>query len=198
MAGFDGKGLLLTHHHFVGLGVDELQTGRATDCFLAGVEDACRNLRLVTHADEARHVGLYHHVLLGHGLAANAAIEHLGGVGNAHKAPRGQTLGQRELQRHLAFLVSGQGGVAEGCLLQVLAQLHFLFSLLLFRCFVSHHGGLGIGSCHYYFFGFQHYLCHIVACYVECSDGTLLHDCCTLGQRTHAANVIQSLRYKIG
>ena len=170
-----------------------MQAGSTIGCFFACIEDAGRNLRLVTHADEARHVGLYHDVLLGHRLALDAAIEHLGGVGNAHEAPGGQALRQRELQHHLPFFVSSQGGVAEGCLLQVLAQLHVLLFLLLFLFYavVCRHLGLGIHD----FFRLQHFTrSHIVTYDSDGADCSFFHDSCTLGKTVHVTSANQQPR----
>ena len=121
-----GEGLLLFVDGGVGLGVDERQSGLAADGMVGGVEDAGRQLCLVAHADKAWHVGLNHDVLLGHGLGTDVAVQHVGGVGNAHESPRGQTFGQREAEHHLSVLVGLQGGIAEGGLLQVFAHLHLL------------------------------------------------------------------------
>ena len=115
----------------IGLRVDELQGSLSADGLLAGIDDARGDLCLVAHTDKARHVGLHHHIFLGYALTLDVAIVHIGGVGNTHKAPGGQTLWQRELQRHPTIAISRQHGIAESSLLQVLTELfrralHFL------------------------------------------------------------------------
>ena len=112
----------------VGLRVDEPEPGLALHSLLACVEDAGRDGGLVALADEARHVGLYHHVLLGHGLALQVAVAHILRMRQAHEAPGGQALRQGELQADDTVLVGRQLRVEECCLVEVLAQLHLLGS----------------------------------------------------------------------
>ena len=60
--------------------------------FLTGVEHAGCDGSLITVAQEAWHVWLYHHILLGDGLIVDIAVEHILRVGDTHEAPGGQTL----------------------------------------------------------------------------------------------------------
>ena len=107
----------------LGLRVDELQGSLSANRMLGGVDDARGYLCLVAHTDKAGHIGLHHHILLGHSLTLDITIVHIGGVGNTHKAPGGQTLWQRELQRYPTLAIGRQHGVAESGLLQILASL---------------------------------------------------------------------------
>ena len=129
LASLHAEGELLLRNSLVALGVYQLQLGNTADSALGGVEDAGGQTGLVAHTQEAGHVGLYHHVLLGNGLIRYTAVTHAWGVGNSHEAPSGQTLGQRELQRYLTLLVGHQHGIAEGSLVQILAQLHLFLWL---------------------------------------------------------------------
>ena len=96
------------------------------------IEDTCHELGLVTPAEESRHVRLNHHFLLGHGLALNEPVVHVLRGGNAHEAPRGEALGQRELNGNAPLCVGGQSRIEEGRLVQVLAHLHSLAVVLWF------------------------------------------------------------------
>ena len=115
----------------LGLRVDELQGSLSANRMLGGVDDARGDLCLVAHTDKAGHVGLYHYVFLRHTLALDITIVHIGGVCNTHKTPGGQTLRQRELQRHPTLAISRHHGVAESGLLQIMTKL-FLRALLFF------------------------------------------------------------------
>ena len=107
----------------VGIRVDEHQSGFAVGRLLTGVEDACRERSLVALPYKAWHVRLYHHVFLGHRFCPDNAIVHVGVVAKAHEPPCGEALGQGESHGHVALVVSQQGRVEEGCLVQVLAHL---------------------------------------------------------------------------
>ena len=74
------------------LGVDEFQDSLATEILLASVEDTGGNGALVIGTQEARHVGLDHHIFLGHGLALNHTIVHIPRMSQAHKTPGSETL----------------------------------------------------------------------------------------------------------
>ena len=91
---------------------------------VSGVKQTGRNGGLVTLADEAWHVGLYHYVLLGNSFTIKVAIEHVGSIGYTHKAPCRQTLRKGELQRSVAVLVSDNVGIAERCFVEVFANLN--------------------------------------------------------------------------
>ena len=82
-------------------------------------------------------------------------------MGQTHESPGGKTLGQRELQGHVAILIGGELGIEEGGLVQILAHLHLwlLFSLfaasrgwgfciLCHLCIGHHHSFLHDGFCH--------------------------------------------------
>ena len=90
---------------------------------VGGVEQAGRNLGLVTLTDEAWHIGLYHHVFLGNGLAINVAIEHISSIGNTHKAPCGQTFRECERQGNATIAIGLHIRIAESCLVEVLTNL---------------------------------------------------------------------------
>ena len=87
---------------------------------VAGIEDAGGDDGLVALTDEAGHVGLYHHVLLGYCLAAEHAMTQIGGVGQSHEAPGGKALGQGELQGNHAVGICHQLWIEEGRLVEVL------------------------------------------------------------------------------
>ena len=73
-------------------------------------------MNIVALTDEAGHIGLHHHILLGHSLTLDTAIQHLLRIGNTHKAPCRQTLGEGKRHHHLTLFVSRQRGIAECCL----------------------------------------------------------------------------------
>ena len=91
---------------------------------VTGVEDAGSDGSLVAFTDEARHIRLYHHVLLGHGLAIEHTVAHILRVGQPHEAPGSETLRQRELQGYRTLCIRRQLGIEEGGLVEVLAHLH--------------------------------------------------------------------------
>ena len=131
LAGLHRTGGTHFSQHGFRCGVCQSKDGCSAHSMFRGVDDAGRYLCLITHTDEARHVGLYHHVFLGHGLALDAATEHVGSMGYAHEAPCSQTFGQCEFQCDAPLAVGLQCGIAESGLLQVLAQLY----VALVRCF---------------------------------------------------------------
>ena len=126
-AGLHSEGLFLCKDDLFCLCIQQLQLGFTAGRILTDIEDSCRDLCLVAHADETGNIGLNHHVLLGHSLGADAAIQHVNGIGHTHESPCGQTLGQREFHHHTSLFVSRQHGVAEGGLVQVLAHLYVFF-----------------------------------------------------------------------
>ena len=150
---------------------------------------------LVAHTDKARHVGLNHHVLLGHSLALYVAIQHVGTIGHTHESPCGQTLGQRELHHHLTLLVGRQLRITEGGLVQVLAHLHVFFLLGFLRVAIHYdlfESGF-IVSCSAYGSGF----CHRCCCFIHRS--VFHHGCCSIGFQHHsAATTTYHHRTKIG
>ena len=73
---------------------------------VGGVEQTGSYCCLVALTDEARHVGLHHHIFLCDGLAIDVAIEHVHGIGNTHKAPCRQTLGKGKRQRDATIVVT--------------------------------------------------------------------------------------------
>ena len=125
--------MLLFVDYLISLWIYELQLGLATGSFLTSIENAGRDLSLITHTDKARHIRLYHDVFLGHCLTLNAAKQHVDGIGDTHETPSSQTLGQRELHGYLSLFVCRQHGITEGGLVQVLAHLDVFFLLRFFR-----------------------------------------------------------------
>ena len=63
---------------------------------LGGVAEAGGEHAFVSLAQEAGHVGLYHHVLACHYLSAYHAVTHVLVMGDAHHAPCSDALGQGE------------------------------------------------------------------------------------------------------
>ena len=61
-------GLRLFEDDGIRLGIDEFQTSLTCEGLLCSTEDTGGDGGLVAIAQETRHVGLYHHILLGHGL----------------------------------------------------------------------------------------------------------------------------------
>ena len=149
----DADLLLLLVDDFLGLGVEQLQHGGAFDGLVAHVHHAGADASLIVLAQEARHVRLNHHVLAGYGFVADLSVHHVLRVGDAHEAPRGEALGQRELQRH------GAGGIGdelrhEECrLLQVLAHLH----LGLLRLFLILYDSNGASQVRFLLNAISHY-----------------------------------------
>ena len=90
---------------------------------LGGVAEAGGEHAFVSLAQEAGHVGLYHHVLACHDLSIYHAVTHVLVMGDAHHAPCSDALGQGEAQGDMALAVCFQVGIEEGSLLQVLPQL---------------------------------------------------------------------------
>ena len=109
-----------------------MQDGGASLHFVAHVDDAGADGSLVALSQESRHVGLYHHVFAGHGLALNLPVHHILCVGHAKEAPGGEAFGQGELHLDDARRVGHELWHEEGRLLQVLAQLYLGLALLLY------------------------------------------------------------------
>ena len=126
LAGLHAEGLALLQYHLLRFGVQQAQHGRAADAVVSNVEDACRELCLVALAQESRHVGLHHDLLLCHGFAFYVAVLHVLRGGYAHESPCGEALGQGELNGNAPVGVGCQCGVEEGRFVQVLAHLHGL------------------------------------------------------------------------
>ena len=162
------------------LWVEEQQACRASDVVVGGIEDAGGDDGMVAVTQEARHIGLHHDFLAGHGLAINHSAEHFLCVCHSHEAPRSKTLWQSEAQGHIAIAVSGELGHEECRLVEV--RPHLLLFLLatgffslygLFKGANSHflqgigsvEGSIGFnGLCHH------HRLFH----HLKCSDSTSL------------------------
>ena len=64
----EGNVLRLLEKHGIGLRIEEPDHGLTRKRLFAGVDDTGRDGTLITLTDKAGHVGLYHHILLGHGL----------------------------------------------------------------------------------------------------------------------------------
>ena len=60
--------LRLLEKHGIGLRIEEPEHGLTRKRLFTGVDDTGRDGTLITLTDKAGHVGLYHHILLGHGL----------------------------------------------------------------------------------------------------------------------------------
>ena len=120
-------------HHLIRLrlGIDGMPRDRvyeghprcASDVTLAGIEDTGGDASLVAYSDKARHIGLYHHVFLGHCLTFDKAIVHHFVGGQSHHTPSGDTLGKREFDRDASVFTARQRGIEECCLRQIFSQL---------------------------------------------------------------------------
>ena len=134
--GIDSERGCLFADDLVSIGVNQLELCRTADAMVSGVKQTGRNGGIVTLTDEARHVRLYHHIFLCDDLAIDVAIEHVNGVGNTHEAPCRQTLREGERQRDMAVAIRFQSRIAEGCLVEILAELYllFYFFLLFYIC----------------------------------------------------------------
>ena len=111
--------------HLVCSRVDELQACRSIDGLVGGVHQASRNRGLVALAQEPWHVGLHHHLFLGHGRSFKQSVVELGIVGKTHEPPSGNTFGQTEAQGDVTCGVGEQSRIEESCLVEILAQLRF-------------------------------------------------------------------------
>ena len=108
VVGLDGEvdrlGLFRRQQEVVFLRVERLHGERvyqlhlrlAFQFLLRGVANAGGEHALVSLAQEAGHVGLYHHVLACHYLSAYHAVTHVLVMGDAHHAPCSDALGQGE------------------------------------------------------------------------------------------------------
>ena len=121
---FYSKGLLSRINYLFRLGVYHFQHSRTTLWLFADIKDTGRQLGLVAHTDEARHIGLQHHIFLSHRLTTQCSRMDIGGMCYTHKAPGGKTLRQREFQDNLSVLICLKCGVEESCLLHIFTQLH--------------------------------------------------------------------------
>ena len=127
--------------YFFCLRIDELHTCRTFYRLAAEVKDTSRDGSLVALTDKARHIGLYHHFLLGNRLTIKHSTTKINGMRQAHKTPRCQTLWQRELQGYATSTVGNELWIEECCLLQILAYLYAFGFRLLFRvCTFQTHG----------------------------------------------------------
>ena len=134
--GIDSERGCLFADDLVSIGVNQLELCRTADAMVSGVKQTGRNGGIVTLTDEARHIGLYHDILLGNGLAVDVTVQHIGSIGNTHKVPGGQAFRECERQGNVAVAISLQGGVAEGSLVEILTELYllFYFFLLFYIC----------------------------------------------------------------
>ena len=115
--------------------MDESQGGLTTDVVICGIEDTCCDGGLVTLADEARHIGLYHHILLGYRLAFQQSVIHILRMGKTHEAPGGETLRQCEFQSYPTFCIRRQLRIEESGFIEVLSNLHLWLRLVnRYRC----------------------------------------------------------------
>ena len=100
------EGLCLFINNLFSLWIDKLYLRLTTNSMISGIKQASTYLRLITHTDKARHIGLYHHILLCDSLTIDIAIHHILGVGNTHKAPSSQALRQSKRYSNLSILIS--------------------------------------------------------------------------------------------
>ena len=127
--------------YFVRLWINKLHTGHTFYRLAAKVKDTSRDASLVALTDKARHIRLYHHILLGNRLTIKHSTTKVNGMGQTHETPRRQTLGQRELHGYTASAVGNELWIEECCLLQILAYLYAFGFRLLFRvCTFQTHG----------------------------------------------------------
>ena len=134
--GIDSERGCLFADDLVSIGVNQLELCRTADAMVSGVKQTSRNGGIVTLTDEARHIGLYHDILLGNSLAVDVTVQHIGSIGNTHEAPCRQTLREGERQRDMAVTIRFQSRIAEGRLVEILAELYllFYFFLLFYIC----------------------------------------------------------------
>ena len=103
---------------------------------VGGVDDTRAQGGHITFTDEARHVGLYHHILLGNGLRLGNGIIHLRIVSQSDEAPGSDTLGKREAKRDVSLRIRLHSRIEEGRLVEVLTDLGRRRLLLFLRCFL--------------------------------------------------------------
>ena len=121
--GFDGEGQGGGVEHFLGCRLQNFYLCGAADSLLRSVHQPGGNLCLVVMADEARHIGLHHDRLRCHGLAVEPAVADFLVVGQAHEAPRGDALGQREVDDNAPFGIGAELWKEERRLVEVLPHL---------------------------------------------------------------------------
>ena len=141
------RGLASTHRAglrvgiecLVRFGVYNLNQCRSRQRLLGGVDYAGGYPTLVAQSHKAGHVGLYHHLLGGHSLVFHQHVVHVLVGGQAHKAPGGDTFGQRKLDGYISIGIRSEGGIEESRLVKVLANGRFvdIISYYLLICIVS-------------------------------------------------------------
>ena len=144
----EGDGLGPFTHHSIRLSIEQTQAGLTREAFLSQTMDAGSHHRLVTITQEARHVGLDHHLLLGNGRSLDAAVRHILRMSHTEETPGGETFGQRELNGYATLFIGGELGIEEGGLVEVLAYLHLLCLLRSWFFLLRISGGISIGSHH--------------------------------------------------
>ena len=72
--GIDSERGCLFADDLVSIGVNQLELCRTADAMVSGVKQTGRNGGIVTLTDEARHIRLYHDILLGNGLAVDVSV----------------------------------------------------------------------------------------------------------------------------
>ena len=130
LASLHGERHLLLQHELFIFCIQQLQGCRTADGMITRIDDATRNLCLVTLTDKARHIRQQHHFLAGHCLGGNTAIEHVSSIGDAHETPGGKTLRKGKADGYRSSTVCCQRRIEESGLLQVLAHLHFLLTTI--------------------------------------------------------------------
>ena len=125
LAGTHRAGLRVGIERLVRFGVYNLNQGRSRQRLLGGVDYAGGYPTLVAQSHKARHIGLHHHLLGGHGLVFHQHVVHVLVGGQAHKAPGGDTFGQRKLDGHVAIGIGSEGRIEESRLVQVLSNGRF-------------------------------------------------------------------------
>ena len=107
-------------------GIYNLNQCRSRQRLFGGIDYASSYPTLVAQTHKARHIGLHHHFLGGHGLVFYHHVVHFLVGGQAHKAPCGDTFGQCELDSNVAIGIGSEGWIEESRLVQVLADGGFI------------------------------------------------------------------------
>ena len=111
---------------FARFGVYDLNQSRSCQRLFGGVDYASGYPALITQSHKAWHIGLYHHLLGGHCLVFHDHVVHFLVGGQAHKAPCGDTFGQRELDGHVAIGIGSESRIEESGLVQILSNGGFI------------------------------------------------------------------------
>ena len=136
LAGIHRAGLRVGIEYLVCFGVYNLNQCRSRQRLFRGVDYAGSYPTLVAQSHKAGHVGLYHHLLGGHGLVFHQHVVHFLVGGQAHKAPCGDTFGQRKLNGNVAIGIRSEGWIEEGRLVQVLSNGRF-FAIISYYLLIS-------------------------------------------------------------